>query len=258
MPTRKKSDLDALQGSWSVSTLELDGQTMGGVPPDAAITLKGTKFTTSGMGADYKGEMTIDESAKPKSFDLKFTTGPEKGNTALGIYELDGDTWKMCLTTLGSKRPSKFATKAGTGLALQTLVRNGAAKPKGAKSAAAAVPMGEIAPELEGEWSVAQLVMDGQPLADSMLGWGKRVVKDGEVKVMMGPQTVLHVRAAVEPGHSPGWINYVHVKGGASQLGIYKLEGETLTTCMGKPGAPRPEEFKSPKGSGRTLGVWKK
>jgi uncharacterized protein (TIGR03067 family) len=254
MPTRKKTDLDALQGTWNVATLEMEGQAMGAIPPGACIILKGTKFSTSGMGADYNGELVVDDATKPKTFDLKFTTGAEKGNTSFGIYELDGDQWKMCLTLRGGKRPAKFATKAGSGLALQTLVRASKVSAKKAPP-----PPGEIAPELDGEWNVAQLVMDGQPLDESMLSWGRRSVKDGgEVKVTMGPQTVLHVRATVERGHEPGWINYIHVKGGAVQSGIYKLDGNTLTTCMAKAGAPRPDKFESKKGSGITLGVWKK
>jgi uncharacterized protein (TIGR03067 family) len=256
MAAKTKSDLDALQGTWSVSTLEMDGAEMGAIPPGASITLQGTKFSTSNMGADYTGELVLDDAAKPKAFDLKFKTGPEKGNTSYGIYELDGDQWKMCLTLRGGKRPAKFTTKAGSGLALQTLVRAGKASKKAASATAAPAASGEVAPELDGEWSVAQLVMDGTAMDASMLGWGKRTVKDGEVKVTMGPQTVLHVRATVERGHDPGWINYVHVKGGAVQLGIYKLEGKTLTTCMAKAGAPRPEKFGA--GKGITLGVWKR
>jgi uncharacterized protein (TIGR03067 family) len=256
---KKTSDLDALQGTWSVSTLELNGEAMHAVPPDACITVKGTKFTTSGMGADYRGEMSLDDAAKPKAFDLKFTTGPEKGNLALGIYELDSDQWKMCLTTQGGNRPKKFATKAGTGWALQTLVRGKTvAKARTAKSKPAAAPEGEPAPELDGEWSIKQLVMDGKPLEEGMLSWGKRITKDGETKVLMGPQTVLHVRFAVDRARSPMWMNYIHAKSGAMQLGIYKVEGNTLTTCMAKAGAPRPDKFESPKGSGRTLGVWLK
>jgi uncharacterized protein (TIGR03067 family) len=257
MAAKKKSDLDVLQGTWSVSALEMDGAEMGAIPPGASITLKGTKFTTSNMGADYTGELALDDAAKPKAFDLKFKTGPEKGNTSYGIYELDGDQWKMCLTLRGGKRPAKFTTKAGSGLALQTLVRGAqVTKKKTASAAAAPAVSGEVAAELDGEWSVAKLVMDGLEMDASMLGWGKRTVKDGEVKVTMGPQTVLHVRATVERGHNPEWINYVHVKGGAVQLGIYKLEGKTLTTCMAKAGAPRPEKFEA--GKGITLGVWKR
>ena len=102
------------------------------------------------------------------------------------------------------------------------------------------------------------LITDGQPLAPAMLSWGKRVVQDGEVKVMMGPQTVLQVRFAVERSHTPMWMNYVHTRGGAMQSGIYKLEGETLTTCMSRPGGERPDSFASVKGDGRTLGKWKR
>jgi uncharacterized protein (TIGR03067 family) len=259
MPAAKKAtDLDALQGTWTVSTLEVDGTTMGAIPPGTSITLKGTKFTTNSMGADYKGELTLDPTAKPKAFDLKFTTGPEKGNTALGIYELDGAEWKMCLTTRGGKRPTKFATKAGTGHALQTLVREGLSKPRSKAAVTTAAPAGDSAPELDGEYTAEQLIMDGQPLDASMLSWVRRTTKNGEAKVMAGPQTMLHVRFAVDRSHSPMWINYAHVKGGASQLGIYKVEGATLTTCMAKPGASRPAKFESPKGSGNTLGVWKR
>jgi uncharacterized protein (TIGR03067 family) len=251
MPAAKKTtDLDALQGTWTITTLELDGMEMGAIPPGASITLKGTRFTTSGMGADYKGEMTLDPTAKPKAFDLKFTTGPEKGNTALGIYEIDRGQWKMCLTTHGGKRPVRFATKPGTGLALQTLVR--------AEPTKASALVGDPAPELDGEYTAEQLVMDGKPLDASMLGWVRRTTKSGETKVTAGPQTMLHVRYAVDRSHSPMWMNYVHVKGGASQLGIYKVEGSGLTTCMAKAGAPRPTKFESPKGSGNTLGVWKR
>jgi uncharacterized protein (TIGR03067 family) len=264
MPARTKtSDLDALQGTWSVAMLELDGQPMPAIPAGASITLKGSKFTTSGMGADYKGDMALDCNAKPKSFDLKFITGPEKGNTALGIYELSGDTWKMCLTTRGGKLPARFGTKPGTGLALQTLVRatttrskaNAKSKPK---SGAVGAPVGEPAPELDGEWTIEKLVMDGVPMAAPMLAWGRRITAAGETKVMMGPQTVLHVKFAVDRAHSPHWINYAHVTGGATQLGIYKLEGNTLTTCVAKAADPRPATFDTKKGDGRTLGVWKK
>jgi uncharacterized protein (TIGR03067 family) len=259
MPAVKKTtDLDALQGTWNVETLEMDGSALGAIPPGASITIKGTKFTTNNMGADYKGEMTLDPTAKPKAFDLKFTTGPEKGNTALGIYELDGGQWKMCLTTRGGKRPAKFAARAGTGHALQTLVRGAASISKSAGRDGKVIPEGDPAPELDGEYSIAQLVMDGQALADGMLSWGKRMVKDGEVKVTMGPQTVLHARFAVDRSHTPMRINYVHVKGSATQLGIYKVAGAALTTCMAKAGAPRPTKFESPKGSGNTLGVWKR
>jgi hypothetical protein len=44
--------------------------------------------------------------------------------------------------------------------------------------------------------------------------------------------------------------------GGKTQHGIWVLEGNRLTTCFGAPGQPRPTEFASVPGDGRTLTVW--
>jgi uncharacterized protein (TIGR03067 family) len=253
---KKKTGVDSLQGTWNVISLEIDGVAMGAIPPGASIQVKGSQFITSGMGAEYEGDVVLDGEATPKRFDLTFTTGPEKGTTSLGIYELDGDSWRMCLTTRGGKRPARFATKAGTGHALQTLVRDGSAKP--ARATKVAAPAGDAAPELEGEWAMESVIMDGQALPAAMAQWGRRIAQDGEVKVMMGPQTIVHAKFAVDRSHSPMWMNYVHVRGGASQLGIYKLEENVLTTCLGKAGGARPDGFASVAGDGRTLTVWKK
>ena len=243
-------DLDALQGTWLVTALEIDGMTVGAIPPGASITVSGARFTTAGMGAEYEGDLELDGASQPKQFDLRFTTGPEKGNTALGIYELSGDSWKMCLTTHGGQRPVNFSTKSGTGHALQTLVR--------AKSVRPAELDGDPAPELDGEWLAESLVMDGQPLPKSMAKTCKRIAKDGELKVFMGPQTIVHVKFAVDRAQQPMAINYVHLSGGQSQSGIYKLEKNVLTTCLAKQGGPRPDAFASVPGDGRTLTVWKK
>jgi uncharacterized protein (TIGR03067 family) len=261
-----KTDLDKLQGTWRIVALELDGQKMGAIPADACITVKGARFITSGMGAEYEGDLTLDAAAKPKRFNLAFQSGPEKGNTSLGIYDLEGDAWRICLTTRGGKRPAKFASVAGSGIALETLVREGSAKiastakarPAAAAAEPAPAPAGEPAPELDGEWTLQTLVMDGKALPASMVKGCKRTAKDGEVRVTMGPQTIIHARFAVDRSRSPMEMNYVHVRGGNSQLGIYKLEGKVLTTCIGAAGGARPDGFASAAGDGRTLTVWKK
>jgi hypothetical protein len=58
---------------------------------------------------------------------MKFTQGPEKGNTSYGIYELAGDDWKLCLTIAGKKRPTEFAAKPKSGHGFEVLKRE---KPK--------------------------------------------------------------------------------------------------------------------------------
>ncbi|HTS62977.1 MAG TPA: TIGR03067 domain-containing protein [Candidatus Acidoferrales bacterium] len=256
MPANAKlqTDLDALQGTWAVTALEIDGMPMNPVPPGARITVEGTRFTTAGMGAEYSGNLALDGSTEPRRFDLAFTSGPEKGNTALGIYELEGGSWKMCLTTRGGDRPTRFATSAGTGHALQTLTRGTPA----AITAEVAAPPGDPAPELEGEWVAVSLIVDGRELPQSMLKTCRRIAEDGEIKVFMGPETIVQVKFAVDRSRQPMEINYVHVRSGESQAGIYSFEGGLLKTCLGRSGGPRPDTFDSQPGDARTVTVWKK
>src|SRR6267154_2409910 len=97
------NDLELLQGPWTVTELEVDGNKMdAGVMGEGRIVIEGNRFTSTGMGAEYKGTMKVDESATPRRLDMKFTAGPEKGNTNLCIYELGGDRWKLCIATRGT------------------------------------------------------------------------------------------------------------------------------------------------------------
>ncbi len=247
-------DLEKLQGTWTIASLEIDGQKLGGM--GARMEVNGTRFTTSGMGADYSGTLSVNQESRPRSFDLKFETGPEAGNTSLGIYELDGGTWKICLTTRGIERPREFAAPAGTGIALEILQRDGSVDAAGVPPAKdVAAPAGEGAQELAGEWKAATLVRDGDALPPSMLSYGKRTATASEVTVKFGPQVILKARYSVDRSKSPMTMDY-ELADGKRQAGIWKLEGGQLTTCFGAPGAARPTEFASTKGDGLTLAVW--
>jgi uncharacterized protein (TIGR03067 family) len=117
-------ELEKLQGEWNVVFLEVNGlvpapHTYAG----AKMIIEGNKFISIAMGAKYGGIIDLDSTTDPKSFGLKFTEGPEKGNTNLGIYELEGDRWRICLTMTGGSAPREFATSPGSGRALETLDR---------------------------------------------------------------------------------------------------------------------------------------
>src|SRR5271157_1974442 len=114
-----KPDIEAMQGTWDMVSLEMDGRKYPAV--GAQIAIQGGKFTSLNMGAEYSGTMTVNESASPKTFDMTFETGPEKGKRSLGIYELDGDNWKICLGLTGKTRPAKFVSAPGSGHALEVL-----------------------------------------------------------------------------------------------------------------------------------------
>jgi uncharacterized protein (TIGR03067 family) len=58
----------------------------------------------------------IDAAKKPKTIDTEVTAGDLKGNTIQGIYEIDGDTLRVCVVLPGKcERPTEFSGKAGSG-----------------------------------------------------------------------------------------------------------------------------------------------
>jgi uncharacterized protein (TIGR03067 family) len=203
------------------------------------------------MGITAGNAVAVHQTTTPKSFELHFEEGPEKGNTSFGIYELDGDRWKICLTTRGNERPREFAAPPGTGIALETLRRGPAADAPAASDA----PVGDAAAELAGVWRALSLVRDGQALPESVLKYGKRTATASEVTVQFGPQVALQARYAVDRSRMPMTMDYV-LADGQRQHGIWALEGGRLTTCFGAPGQPRPGEFAGTPGDGRTLAVW--
>jgi uncharacterized protein (TIGR03067 family) len=118
------SDLDDLQGPWSIVALEAEGMAMpAGMLRGAKIVVQGSTFKSIAMGAVYEGILELDAVAQPKTFAMKFTPGPEKGNTNFGLYELAGDCWRICINMKAGAAPAGFATTPGSGCALEVLTR---------------------------------------------------------------------------------------------------------------------------------------
>src|SRR5262249_10552038 len=118
----------------------------------------------------------------------------------------------------------------------------------------------EIA-RLEGEWSMVSCERDGQILPAEFIQSGKRLAKGNETTVLFGEQVYFKSAFSPGPANEPKTIDYILTSGpnqGESQYGIYKLEGDTVTLCFAAPGSPRPLEFKTRAGDGRTLTVWKR
>ena len=119
----KVKDEDAIQGTWQVVAFDLGGGPNG--PPPGEITkmkliFKDGKVAAVRDGARDKDELDykIDATAKPKAIDLT-----DQGRTMLAIYELDGDTLKMCMAE-GDKQPRPEEFKSdGKRVAVITLKR---------------------------------------------------------------------------------------------------------------------------------------
>ncbi len=120
-----KKELKALQGTWKVVAAEQDGDPLdrivGGV-----LTIKDNNFAikTTG-GTELKGDLTLDPAKKPRHINFAHQDGPVKDNTWHGIYELKGDTLKVCYAEAGKEkeRPSEFKTLRKSGLLLVELKR---------------------------------------------------------------------------------------------------------------------------------------
>lgn len=254
-------DSNLLQGTWRVTSLEIDGNTLSSHTYGASqITVAGNTFTTVSMGSEYGGTFEVDETTSPKTIDMTFAYGPEKGNTALGIYELVGESWRLCLTLTAKMRPSTFATSPGSGLALETLARVTA----DSKSESPEHPnefAGERVPELEGEWALVSGVRDGMPMEPMLVKSGRRKSVGGELVVTFGGQVFIKARYRVNTSRRPHEIDYYHTGGmmaGTQQLGIYELDGKRMKVIFAAPGASRPSDFSTRAGDGRTLTEWKK
>jgi uncharacterized protein (TIGR03067 family) len=270
--------LDKLQGTWTVTSLESDGRKMPAkMVKGAQIVIEGRKFTSIGMGTSYEGTVQLRTLGNDlKGLDLLFTDGPPKGKRNRGIYRLQGDTWTICLSTDGGKRPSAFTTEPGSGLALQTLERrnnarkpaSGRARANGSVDADAAIAVdphltaSSTRPtEIEGEWEMVSAVFNGAPMDESMVQWCRRITQGDITTVVAGPQTMLKARFTLDSTPNPRHIDYLNLHGstkGKLQAGIYELRGNSLRICIAPPGKERPKEFSSSPKDGRSFTTWRR
>lgn len=127
-----KKDMAGLQGEWSMVSGSADGQPM---PEEMRKQMKrickGDEATTTmGERVFLKAKFTIDPEQKPKTIDYKMTDGFTKGKTQLGIYELDGETFRACFSAPDDPRPTDFTTKPGDRRTLSVWKREKPAAPE--------------------------------------------------------------------------------------------------------------------------------
>ena len=222
-------------------------------PAGGGIEIDGDRFQSIGMGAEYSGKVEIDDTAKPKHFDLVFTNGPEAGNRNRGIYQLKGKTWKLCLDTTGRSRPSEFRTVPGSGLALEVFTRGAALQDE---PDPVAVPTGDdTGGELAGEWQLVAAFQEGQALDASMVKTGRRVTTATQTTTYFGKQVYMKATYTTDATQTPKTIDLV--SNGKTQLGIYEVAGDTMKICFSRTGLPRPTDYETRAGDGRTSAVWK-
>src|SRR5262245_1060720 len=106
---RHVENLRQLEGTWEFLGLELDGRAMpANMISNSRMLIDGDRFRMESPEANYEGVFTIDVERVPHEIDIEFVEGPEAGNWSYGIFELDGDNFKLCLGLTGVSRPRSF------------------------------------------------------------------------------------------------------------------------------------------------------
>lgn len=130
---KPKTDKERFQGTWQCVSVSGGGETIkvedfgqNGLP--GTVKFDGDKllsrdFNSDGKVVETKGSFKLDPSRKPKEIDLIYD--PEaKVKSARGIYELEGDSLRLCFPGSPDKdRPTKLESKKGERYMLMTYKR---------------------------------------------------------------------------------------------------------------------------------------
>jgi uncharacterized protein (TIGR03067 family) len=122
-----KKELEKLEGKWIVVSVERDGKADESLKDAVRVNTADRYTLTPKDGKAIAGTFKIDPATKPKSMDMMPGEGRYKGMTLLGIYDLEGETLKICFAEPGKERPKEFTSKPGSGVVLAVHHR---AKPK--------------------------------------------------------------------------------------------------------------------------------
>ncbi len=119
-----QSELKRFEATWRFVSIEIEGTVL---PEEAfkddTLTLKGKQFSSTVRGKTNTGAFKIDPTMTPKTIDITMTDGSGKSVTQKGIYELDGDNQKICISAPGKPRPTEFVAMPDSGRIIEVLKR---------------------------------------------------------------------------------------------------------------------------------------
>jgi uncharacterized protein (TIGR03067 family) len=122
----KKKEQDKLQGEWKITKFTENGrEDAEAIKHIGKVVFKGNKLTITLTGPDGTSEnksatLTLMPDKTPKAVDLIPDEGPEKSTKMPGIYEIKGDTLRLCAADgrRSKDRPTEFASKENSGIVL--------------------------------------------------------------------------------------------------------------------------------------------
>lgn len=123
-PQAWADDLKAMDGTWKIEKAEAGGKVIEAEELKAVVvTIKDGRYEVTLPDKKDVGTLKLDEAAKPKTMDATVTEGFEAGKVTKAIYELNGDSMRVCYVLDGGARPAEFATQEGAAVLLITYKR---------------------------------------------------------------------------------------------------------------------------------------
>jgi uncharacterized protein (TIGR03067 family) len=117
-------DTKKIQGVWVPVKAEIGGQPLkDDFLTNTVLKLRFGKYEAVVGPMIDKGAYKLNEGAKPKTIDVTGKEGPNAGRNIPCIYELRGDTLKVCYGLGDSGRPTEFKSPPGTKFFLVTYER---------------------------------------------------------------------------------------------------------------------------------------
>jgi uncharacterized protein (TIGR03067 family) len=113
-----------VEGVWEEASLVRNGKEVEPLKKGKRVaSIKGENFTVRVGEEVFGATIKLDPTKTPKAIDFKPLQGPNKGLTALGIYEVKGDELRICYAEVGKERPAEFGSKEGSHQSLRLYKR---------------------------------------------------------------------------------------------------------------------------------------
>lgn len=234
------NDLDAIVGTWKVAGFEVDGRPVQ-LPPGQAegwmtFTRDGVvRSTGMGKGGKRESKFTLDPAASPKAMDIRGGNPPGPDKATLGVYELDGDTLRLCFGPADGARPTALK---GPGVLTSVCVLKRVKEGDGP----VAPPTGKG--DLVGTWRTKPTILNGSNQYRFTFG------RDGTTRGVGGPAGETKGKYTIDTTTTPHTIDLTMpgLTGRFESVpGLFEFDGDDLKLCLPTPGpgAVRPKAFPS-------------
>jgi uncharacterized protein (TIGR03067 family) len=116
---------------------------------------------------------------------------------------------------------------------------------------------------LTGRWQLVQSIVDGSPVPQNEVEQTVLITDHDEFRFPADAKvgTAPLGKFTIDPTTTPKQVDSTALSGpdkGKVTRGIYEIiDADNKRACWGKPGGPRPTDFTSAPGSGRTLQYWR-